>query len=188
MLGQPSHAHPRGDRLQALRQAEGRHHRHRPRAHRHPDARKKGVVGKFVEFYGPGSSISLADAQPSPTWPGIRRHLRLLPGGQRDHRSISTRPAAPMTALPSWKPIPRPRACGGPPRPSIRSSPTRWNSISTACCLHGRPESVRRTRAALRFQGRLPRRAGRRVQEGGRERTSASPSPTRPTPSAMATG
>ena len=44
--------------------------------------RKKGVVGKFVEFYGPGLR------QPDPRrpgdhrqhGPGIRRHLRLLPG------------------------------------------------------------------------------------------------------------
>ena len=44
--------------------------------------RKKGVVGKFVEFYGPGL------AEPDPRGPGdhrqhgpgIRRHLRLLPG------------------------------------------------------------------------------------------------------------
>ena len=44
--------------------------------------RKKGVVGKFVEFFGPGLD------RPDPGrpgdhrqhGPGIRRHLRLLPG------------------------------------------------------------------------------------------------------------
>jgi aconitate hydratase len=31
--------------------------------------RKKGVVGKFVEFYGDGlANLTLADRRPSPTW------------------------------------------------------------------------------------------------------------------------
>ena len=47
--------------------------------------RKKGVVGKFVEFFGPGlDAMSLADrATIANMAPGIRRHLRLLPGRRR---------------------------------------------------------------------------------------------------------
>ena len=48
--------------------------------------RKKGVVEKFVEFYGPGLA---ADEPGRPRHhrqhgPRVRRHLRLLPGGRRD--------------------------------------------------------------------------------------------------------
>ena len=48
--------------------------------------RKKGVVGKFVEFFGPGlSNMTLADrATIGNMAPGIRRDLRLLPGRFRD--------------------------------------------------------------------------------------------------------
>ena len=48
--------------------------------------RKKGVVGKFVEFFGPGlSNMTLADrATIGNMAPGIRRDLRLLPGRRRD--------------------------------------------------------------------------------------------------------
>ena len=48
--------------------------------------RKKGVVGKFVEFYGPG--LDEHDARrprhDRQYGPGIRRHLRLLPCRCRD--------------------------------------------------------------------------------------------------------
>ena len=49
--------------------------------------RKKGVVGKFVEFYGPGLAHAGArrhgdDCQHGA---GIWRDLRLLPGQRRDH-------------------------------------------------------------------------------------------------------
>ncbi len=48
--------------------------------------RKKGVVGKFVEFYGDGlDHLPLADrATIGNMAPGIRRHLRLLPDRRRD--------------------------------------------------------------------------------------------------------
>ncbi len=58
--------------------------------------RKKGVVGKFVEFYGPGLS------EPGARRPrdhrqhgaGIRRHLRLLPDRRRDAALSHASPAA----------------------------------------------------------------------------------------------
>ena len=58
--------------------------------------RKKGVVGKFVEFYGPGlDTMTLADrATIANMAPGIRRHLRLLPGRRRDARLSRPSPAA----------------------------------------------------------------------------------------------
>ena len=44
--------------------------------------RKRGVVGKFVEYFGPGlANLSIADrATHRQHVAGIRRHLRLLPG------------------------------------------------------------------------------------------------------------
>ena len=59
--------------------------------------RKKGVVGKFVEFYGPGlDAMSLADrATLANMAPGIWRDLRLLPDRRADARlSQDLRPQA----------------------------------------------------------------------------------------------
>ena len=48
--------------------------------------RERGVVGKFVEFYGPGlANLALADrATHRQHVAGVRLHLRDLPGGRRD--------------------------------------------------------------------------------------------------------
>ncbi len=53
--------------------------------------RKKGVVGKFVEFYGPGvSALALADLRDDRQHgAGIRRDLRLLPDRQGNHPGLS---------------------------------------------------------------------------------------------------
>ncbi len=64
MLGQPvSMLVPAGRRLPPHRQAPRRRHRHRPRLLTVTEAlRKHGVVGKFVEFFGPGiAELPLAD-------------------------------------------------------------------------------------------------------------------------------
>jgi aconitate hydratase len=56
------HADPGSGRLQADRQDGQGHHRHRPGAAVVEMLREKGVVGKFVEFYGPGlGNLSLED-------------------------------------------------------------------------------------------------------------------------------
>ncbi len=57
--------------------------------------RKKGVVDKFVEFYGPGlSSLGLADrATIANMAPGIRSHDGILSGGRGDARATSNAPA-----------------------------------------------------------------------------------------------
>ena len=78
--------------------------------------RKKGVVGKFVEFYGTGPRRPDArrprhDRQHGA---GIRRDLRLLP----DRRETLELPARhrprPTTASRSSRPMPRRRGCSGP--------------------------------------------------------------------------
>jgi aconitate hydratase len=63
MLGQPiSMVIPEVVGFSHDRQAAGGGDRHRPGADRHRDAAGKGVVGKFVEFYGPGlSSLTVED-------------------------------------------------------------------------------------------------------------------------------
>ena len=63
MLGQPiSMLIPEVDRLQADRQAARGRHRHRLVLTVTQMLRKKGVVGKFVEFYGPGlADMTVAD-------------------------------------------------------------------------------------------------------------------------------
>ena len=78
--------------------------------------RKKGVVGKFVEFFGPGlDDLSLADrATIANMAPGIRRDLRLLPGRRRHHRLSSPPPAASRPGSRWSRPTPRRRACAAP--------------------------------------------------------------------------
>ena len=63
-------ADPRGRRLQADRRAAGRRDRHRPRAHRHPDAAQEGR-GRQVRRVlrpGPRPACRSPTAPPSPTW------------------------------------------------------------------------------------------------------------------------
>ena len=114
--------------------------------------RKKGVVGKFVEFFGPGLDHDDArrpgdDRQHGA---GIRRHLRLLPGRRARRSTISTMSGRD----------PRPRRAGrglrqgaGPvPRPTdrpTRSSPTRSSSTSPRSCRRSPARSARRTACSL---------------------------------------
>ena len=76
--------------------------------------RKKGVVGKFVEFFGPGlDNMTLADrATIGNMAPGIWRDLRLLPGRCRDDRLPHHVRPRRQTASRWSRPIPRRRACG----------------------------------------------------------------------------
>jgi aconitate hydratase len=69
MLGQPIYMlTPQVVGMRSRQAARGRH-RHRPRAHDHPALRKKGVVDKFVEFFGPGAVACRSPTAPrSPTW------------------------------------------------------------------------------------------------------------------------
>ena len=79
--------------------------------------RRKGVVGKFVEFFGPGlDDLGLAGPRDHRQHgAGIRRDLRLLPGRQgRAGLSAPDRPRR-RTASRWWKPTSRRRACSASP-------------------------------------------------------------------------
>jgi hypothetical protein len=61
--------------------------------------RKKGVVGKFVEFYGPGPRLPLGRRPGDDRQHGARiwRDLRLLPGRPQDASTICGSPAGPRS-------------------------------------------------------------------------------------------
>ena len=118
--------------------------------------RKKGVVGKFVEFYGPGlDELSLADratiANMAPEYgatcgffPIDDETLRYLQGHRPQRRAASR-----------WsRPMPRRRACGAPPRRPTRCSPTRSSSTSARSSPAWPARSGRRTAC------RCPQRGG----------------------------
>ncbi len=115
MLGQPRvDAAAGSDRLPADRQAEGRRHRHRPRAHRHADAAQEGRRRQVRRVLRP-RPLQHDAGRPRhhrQHGPGIRRDLRLLPGRWRDACAISTMSGRDETASRWSRPIPRRRACG----------------------------------------------------------------------------
>ena len=139
--------------------------------------RKKGVVGKFVEFYGDGLDAPAAGRPRHDRQHGarIRRHLRLLP----DRR------ARPLRYLRFTGREPRPGRAGrglcqgaGPVaqrrRAPSRSSPTRLElDLGTRRAEPGRPQAAAGPRAAVGRrqrlrQGRLPTHRGE--HNGGRDR------------------
>ena len=109
--------------------------------------RKRGVVGKFVEFFGPGLAAS-DDRRPRHArqhGAGIRRDLRLL-ADRRRHHPLSEGHRPPGRASSSWsRPMPRRRACTAPRRRPIRSSPTCSSSISRRSSRRSPARSARRT-------------------------------------------
>jgi hypothetical protein len=114
--------------------------------------RKKGVVGKFVEFYGPGLDCS------EPRGPGdhrqhgagIWRDLRLLPGRCRRRSPISNlRPRCRSRRAGEGLF----RSAGHVPHhasPPTRCSPTRSTSTSHGRAVARRPEAPAGPRAARR--------------------------------------
>ena len=87
----------RGDRGEAHRQAQGRRHRDRSRAHRHPDAAqaRRGRQVRRVLRPRPRQSLDRGPRHHRQHVAGIRRDLRLLPGRRR-HAAVSCAiPAAP---------------------------------------------------------------------------------------------
>ena len=92
--------------------------------------RKKGVVGKFVEYYGDGPGQPAAGRPRHDRQHGarVRRHLRHLPGRRRDaplpaaHRPPGRADRAGRGLRQGPGPVPRRPA---PPRPT---TPTRWSS------------------------------------------------------------
>ena len=89
--------------------------------------RKKGVVGKFVEFYGPGlDELSLEDrATIANMAPEYGATCGFFPIDARDRALSQEHRAQASRASRWWKNTPRRRACIAPRRAPIRSSPTR---------------------------------------------------------------
>ncbi len=134
--------------------------------------RKKGVVGKFVEFYGPGlEHLSLADratiANMAPEYgatcgffPVDSETIAYLDEtGRADDRVALVEAYSKAQGM--WR-------TGGDPRSGLHRHA--GTEPRHRAALDGRPEAPAGPRAALREQDRLHRRAGRRVQEGGRDR------------------
>ena len=109
--------------------------------------RRKGVVGKFVEFFGPGlDHMPLADratiANMAPEYGATCgffpldklavEYMRLT--GRTDHRIALAEAYAR-----------RRRACGATAIRPIRSSPTRWSWTSRRCSPPSPGRSARRT-------------------------------------------
>ena len=137
--------------------------------------RKKGVVGKFVEFYGAGLSRAQRGRSRHHRQHGsrVRRDHRLLPGGCGDARlpaHIESRCATDRTGRSLCEGAGR---CSAPtPRPT-RCSRTRSNSIWRPWCRRWPVPSARRIASTLpdvkkNFRDALQGR-DRRRQRGSRE-------------------
>ena len=132
--------------------------------------RKKGVVNKFVEFFGPGlDTMPLADrATIANMAPGIRRHLRLLPDRRRDHplldddRPRSASRGTHRSLRQGDRPVPLLRCS----RPGVHRYARTRPRLGRA--VDGRPQASRGPHRAHRHQERLRQRARGRVQEAGR--------------------
>ena len=126
--------------------------------------RKKGVVGKFVEFYGPGlDDLTLADrATIANMAPEYGATCGFFPIDGETIRYLKATGRAPA-ASPWSRPMPRPRACGATRARPIRSSPT-----PSARPRHGVEPSPgrsgRRTGFALHGGRRLPQGPGRSLR------------------------
>ena len=108
--------------------------------------RKKGVVEKFVEFYGPGlSSLSLADrATIGNMGPEYGATIGYFPLDDETLRYLELTGRDPRSSS-SSKPTPKNRACSAPMLRPIRYSPIRWSSISAASCRVSPGRAGRRT-------------------------------------------
>ena len=127
--------------------------------------RKHGVVGKFVEFYGPAS--------PRCRWPTAPRSATCAPEfGSTiavfpiDEETVNylRSPGAPRSSSRWSRPTPRSRASGTTPRPSPatpRGSSSTWHGRPVA----GRPEASPGPGVAQRREERLPRRPADYVVE-----------------------
>jgi aconitate hydratase len=96
--------------------------------------REKGVVGKFVEFYGEGlDRCRWPTARPSPTWRrNTARPAASSPSTMKPCATCAT-PAATRTASRWSRPMPR-KTASGAGTTTRRSIPTRWNSTWAPSC------------------------------------------------------
>ena len=92
--------------------------------------RKQGVVGKFVEFYGPGlASLTVADrATIGNMAPEYGATIGFFPVDARRSTTCAS-PAAPTADIALVEATPRSRACSAPTRRRIRPTPTVIESI-----------------------------------------------------------
>ena len=151
--------------------------------------RKKGVVGKFVEFFGPGlNAMSVADratlANMAPEY-GATCGLFPIDVQAIDYLRTSGRKAARIALVEAYA-----KAQGTVSHPAdarsgvhrhARARPRRGRALAR------RPEAAAGPRAARRGQGGLRRRDGHRIQAGRHDRRSATRSRGRTSTSATAT-
>ncbi len=122
--------------------------------------RERGVVGKFVEFFGPGRGGAAAGRPGDDRQhvAGVRLDLRDLPDRRGDAALPRVLRAARRSGS-SWsRRTPRSRACGTTPTPRSRRSPTRSSSTSRRSCRRSpgpkRPQdrvSLTESKAAFRL-------------------------------------
>ena len=150
--------------------------------------RKHGVVGKFVEFYGPGVSVlPLANrATIGNMSPEFGSTIAVFPIDEQTVDYLRS-PAAPRSSSRWSRPTPRSRASGTTPTPS-RATPRGSSSTSRPSCRRSPARSARRTasrsprlpRRVRDGPGRLHRRQGRRrrpsASTGRSSRSATAPS------------
>ncbi len=109
--------------------------------------REHGVVGKFVEFYGPGvPNLPLADrATIGNMSPGVRLDLRDLPDRRRDAALPRVLRPPDRSGSSSSRPTRASRACGTTRTPRSRRTPRRSSSTSATSCRRSPARSARRT-------------------------------------------
>ena len=108
--------------------------------------REHGVVGKFVEFYGPGvPNLPLADrATIGNMSPEFGSTCAIFPIDAETLRYLSS-PAARRSRSSSSRPTRARRACGTTRTPRSRPTPRRWSSTSATSCRRWPARSARRT-------------------------------------------
>ena len=108
--------------------------------------RERGVVGKFVEFYGRGlANLPLADrATIGNMSPEFGSTCAIFPI-DAETCATSSSPAARPSSSRSWRPTRASRGCGTTSTPRSRSTRTRSSSISARSSRRWPGPSARRT-------------------------------------------
>ena len=108
--------------------------------------RKKGVVGKFVEFYGAGlAALSLADrATVANMAPEYGATIGFFPVDHETLDYLALHQSRTRTDRARRSLLPRSKACSAPTTRPTRYTPTRSNSISPPSCPPWPAPSVRR--------------------------------------------